>query len=112
MYNFFSKGTFTAGTYNVNLLSSQTVTLAAGLVFDQEAEGIRDSGVTGVQACDIRISNYNGSTSTCENFSVGKASPTAATTLHQAPGPNGTVIPRSEERRVGKECRSRWSPYH
>ena len=22
------------------------------------------------------------------------------------------VIPRSEERRVGKECRSRWSPYH
>ena len=26
-------------------------------------------------------------------------------------GPNGTVL-RSEERRVGKECRSRWSPYH
>ena len=30
----------------------------------------------------------------------------------------GTIIeititrPRSEERRVGKECRSRWSPYH
>ena len=23
-----------------------------------------------------------------------------------------TDIPRSEERRVGKECRSRWSPYH
>ena len=23
-----------------------------------------------------------------------------------------TVIKRSEERRVGKECRSRWSPYH
>src|SRR5256884_9122812 len=22
------------------------------------------------------------------------------------------VGPRSEERRVGKECRSRWSPYH
>src|SRR3989449_8806199 len=22
------------------------------------------------------------------------------------------VAPRSEERRVGKECRSRWSPYH
>ncbi len=22
------------------------------------------------------------------------------------------VIWRSEERRVGKECRSRWSPYH
>ena len=23
-----------------------------------------------------------------------------------------TNIARSEERRVGKECRSRWSPYH
>ena len=23
-----------------------------------------------------------------------------------------SVINRSEERRVGKECRSRWSPYH
>ena len=24
----------------------------------------------------------------------------------------GKDIARSEERRVGKECRSRWSPYH
>src|SRR2546430_17195197 len=24
----------------------------------------------------------------------------------------GNLSPRSEERRVGKECRSRWSPYH
>src|SRR2546425_12886748 len=23
-----------------------------------------------------------------------------------------TIVARSEERRVGKECRSRWSPYH
>ena len=22
------------------------------------------------------------------------------------------IVSRSEERRVGKECRSRWSPYH
>ena len=28
--------------------------------------------------------------------------------------PGGANLPmyRSEERRVGKECRSRWSPYH
>src|ERR1017187_7356902 len=26
--------------------------------------------------------------------------------------PPGAVFGRSEERRVGKECRSRWSPYH
>ena len=25
---------------------------------------------------------------------------------------HGLRISRSEERRVGKECRSRWSPYH
>ena len=24
----------------------------------------------------------------------------------------GSITTRSEERRVGKECRSRWSPYH
>ena len=37
---------------------------------------------------------------------------------NQAPGPSGRPTSvrrddyRSEERRVGKECRSRWSPYH
>src|SRR5687768_5009420 len=25
---------------------------------------------------------------------------------------DGKLLERSEERRVGKECRSRWSPYH
>ena len=27
-------------------------------------------------------------------------------------GWNVSEVNRSEERRVGKECRSRWSPYH
>src|SRR5256885_15839170 len=33
---------------------------------------------------------------------------------HRAAGREGEVaqLGRSEERRVGKECRSRWSPYH
>ena len=26
--------------------------------------------------------------------------------------PTGLIVGRSEERRVGNECRSRWSPYH
>ena len=34
----------------------------------------------------------------------------------EAPGARvrttGILVQRSEERRVGKECRSRWSPYH
>src|SRR2546429_9398726 len=29
-----------------------------------------------------------------------------------APIAVGAIVLRSEERRVGKECRSRWSPYH
>src|SRR2546426_12053594 len=34
-------------------------------------------------------------------------------TFYQSIGPDVfTEIVRSEERRVGKECRSRWSPYH
>ena len=33
---------------------------------------------------------------------------------HLEEGIEGTILyaERSEERRVGKECRSRWSPYH
>ena len=32
---------------------------------------------------------------------------------HDASFPNNAIdFCRSEERRVGKECRSRWSPYH
>ena len=38
----------------------------------------------------------------CEHFSVTGAS----ISRHLA------ILKRSEERRVGKECRSRWSPYH
>ena len=29
-----------------------------------------------------------------------------------SPYQNADLTDRSEERRVGKECRSRWSPYH
>ena len=32
--------------------------------------------------------------------------------LNVPPGVRIGVLTRSEERRVGKECRSRWSPYH
>ena len=36
-----------------------------------------------------------------------------ATTFAEGPdGASPMLFPRSEERRVGKECRSRWSPYH
>ena len=35
---------------------------------------------------------------------------TMAKVIEQVQRP--TLVLRSEERRVGKECRSRWSPYH
>ena len=31
---------------------------------------------------------------------------------HEVLGHTAGKMRRSEERRVGKECRSRWSPYH
>src|SRR5258708_33276799 len=48
------------------------------------------------------------------------AAPTLATELTKVPVRSAaeiepafaTIARRSEERRVGKECRSRWSPYH
>src|SRR2546425_12172095 len=36
----------------------------------------------------------------------------AAGQLAASPAPSRKRKKRSEERRVGKECRSRWSPYH
>ena len=37
---------------------------------------------------------------------------TMAGTMLAGCGDSGSTSTRSEERRVGKECRSRWSPYH
>ena len=42
-------------------------------------------------------------------FAVGRASRKSPVRAYQALEKPGQ---RSEERRVGKECRSRWSPYH
>ena len=37
---------------------------------------------------------------------------TPITIVLQLKNTSGAPVIRSEERRVGKECRSRWSPYH
>src|SRR2546430_17632429 len=36
----------------------------------------------------------------------------AANYIYNIANPDGLTLGRSEERRVGKECRSRWSPNH
>src|SRR2546429_6419629 len=106
----------------------------AGFFFQAE-DGIRYGAVTGVQTCALPISNLE-----AEAEYISRESHAAAQRVvlaieqavrllasHPAMGRAGRVegtrelvvmgtpyiVPyRSEERRVGKECRSRWSPYH
>src|SRR5882757_10331555 len=72
--------------------------------FFQAEDGIRDIGVTGVQTCALPI------------FPPRRTPPAAARRDGSSIWAGTTNIRppsfRSEERRVGKECRSRWSPYH
>src|SRR6266853_2134231 len=68
--------------------------------FFQAEDGIRDLTVTGVQTCALPISGGD------------LVLAQAARRLRAAVPPSATVARwGSEERRVGKECRSRWSPY-
>src|SRR5256885_3660161 len=94
--------------------------------FFQAEDGIRDYKVTGVQTCALPISYYRRRATADVGFgaSLGE-SPAIRAVLERArqiaaldetppvllTGETGTGK-RSEERRVGKECRSRWSPYH
>src|SRR5690348_18323675 len=69
--------------------------------FFQAEDGIRDGRVTGVQTCALPISPQKMlHQHTCHSKHLQLAKQTM-------------LLPsryRSEERRVGKECRSRWSP--
>src|SRR3989475_9253794 len=89
-----------------------TVTGVQTCSFFQEEDGIRDLTVTGVQTCALPISRA------VRRGGRGERGPgLPARPGHPAPRAVGVrlaaLLPlRSEERRVGKECRSRWSPYH
>src|ERR1039457_4920958 len=71
--------------------------------FFQAEDGIRDYKVTGVQTCALPICALPISLQSIYQF-LSKGSGTC--------GQQFDGVKRSEERRVGKECRSRWSPYH
>src|SRR2546425_9563294 len=81
--------------------------------FFQAEDGIRDKLVTGVQTCALPIFqafmvvNQTLILVATENQGLVHHHERLEVRLHPARCP-----PRSEERRVGKECRSRWSPYH
>src|SRR5688572_31552099 len=74
--------------------------------FFQAEDGIRDLTVTGVQTCALPISPPS---SRCPARLVSCCSEARSRMSRSSRRPSWT---RSEERRVGKECRSRWSPYH
>src|SRR3989449_8498256 len=74
--------------------------------FFQAEDGIRDVAVTGVQTCALPISGPW--LRSADQPRLQPAQPLGV----RADSRLLEVGRRSEERRVGKECRSRWSPYH
>src|SRR5207237_5343570 len=89
------------------------VLLVSFFFFFQAEDGIRDSSVTGVQTCALPISS-----APSDRRETGRGSWACRSLRNQArrradigePSANtarlGSELPRSEERRVGKECRS------
>src|SRR5256885_12357937 len=80
--------------------------------FFQAEDGIRDYKVTGVQTCALPILQA------ARHWDGGLRTPPCGRARRGLRGMRAEEYPRagtgvrSEERRVGKECRSRWSPYH
>ena len=71
---------------------------------------------SGWGACELTIWNSGGVNSVAvspdNRHIVSGSSDTAVRIWNASTGEEEHVLSRSEERRVGKECRSRWSPYH
>src|SRR3712207_7892174 len=99
--------------------------------FFQAEDGILDIGVTGVQTCALPIvaevkldfGVLERLSAVCRSYGLAGAVQHGASTLpdelfHRFPQVEtaeihlATGFQRSEGRRVGKEGRSRWSPYH
>src|SRR2546430_5172935 len=92
--------------------------------FFQAEDGIRDLTVTGVQTCALpilenrQVPRQDMDEAINEALASVNLNVTENTQINQLSGGMKQklaiveTILRSEERRVGKECRSRWSPYH
>src|SRR5450432_2738533 len=87
--------------FRVPLATPESENDASVFVFQAE-DGIRRLIVTGVQTCALPI--YGRVPAPHQR---GAGMDGRSRTHGQS-----HAGPRSEERRVGKECRSRWSPYH
>src|SRR5256885_7469589 len=109
-------------------LGVYTISVDVPLFFFFQAEdGIRDYKVTGVQTCALPIYGVGEERRRADRkrlLHVFGDVAAAERVDGRGPGENVKVVAedalalqrigvvRSEERRVGKECRSRWSPYH
>src|SRR2546429_3800169 len=100
-------------------MGAREVKLSSALIFFFQAEdGIRD--LTGLEFRRVLFRSVWGLTGAQRNlFGRGRLVFRREFTPETGLGPlfNSTSCAechedRSEERRVGKECRSRWSPYH
>src|SRR5687767_15301670 len=86
--------------------------------FFQAEDGIRDKLVTGVQTCALPISRSGPPAATAAepgSGAVAAGGPLRGVAAHARRvdrRPRAAPQGESEERRVGKECRSRWSPDH
>src|SRR5260221_1607564 len=86
--------------------------------FFQAEDGIRDHCVTGVQTCALPIFFGKPLIRNDGRIVIGRRLRlTSRWNPVELVAEEGGAIEigddvRSEERRVGKECRSRWSPYH
>src|SRR5438270_3947867 len=80
--------------------------------FFQAEDGIRDLTVTGVQTCALPISIASLGLSAFGTIEKGKATQAADEFKASQAEEAAKFGRRSEERRVGKECRSRWAPDH
>src|SRR5271165_5801850 len=92
------------GTSTFILPATVTMPGLVGFFFFQAEDGIRDFHVTGVQTYALPISSATSGPS--------REAPRRGQRWPRPPQIVGLLPHRSEERRVGKECRSRWSPYH
>src|SRR2546430_4296100 len=107
------------------LSSSSSADSASTFFFFQAEDGIRDLTVTGVQTCALPICASGAPAASDAGGAGGLPDGDTRNTAHTITRCDRTLAIalspaqrslwltwRSEERRVGKECRSRWSPYH
>src|SRR3989449_4035072 len=94
--------------------TSRPVTLSTASFFFQAEDGIRDVAVTGVQTCALPILVLLGHGDDEAQVALDELLHRFLVAGADLAGERDLLLlrERSEERRVGKECRSRWSPYH